>query len=251
MSDPQVGAAFRAVRVRRRLRQSDVAERAGVSRSVVSLIERGHLDHVTIATIRSIAAALDIRLEVVARWRGGELDRLVNADHAALEEAVAASFRALPDWILAAEVSFSIYGERGVIDLVAWHEESRTVLIIELKTLLVDVHDLIAQADRRERLIARIVGERGWQPRNVGVWVVLLGTRTNRRRVKEHEAVLGTAFPARGGEIRRWLQKPIGPIRALSTWPIANLGNRRHVVAGRQRVRRADSVRAAAERPAP
>jgi transcriptional regulator with XRE-family HTH domain len=41
MDDIRVGAAFRAVRIRRGWRQQDVADRAGVSRALISLIERG------------------------------------------------------------------------------------------------------------------------------------------------------------------------------------------------------------------
>lgn len=117
MHDERVGSAFRAVRLRRGWRQQDVADRAAVSRAFVSLVERGHLASVSLATLRRVAGALDIRLDVVPRWRGGELDRLVNAGHAALHESVARHLGSLPGWLIAPEVSFSIYGERGVIDI--------------------------------------------------------------------------------------------------------------------------------------
>src|SRR5687768_15752036 len=117
MQDIRLGAAFRAVRLRRGWRQADVAARAGVSRSLVSLIERGHLDSVSLAILRRVAGVLDIRIDLVARWRGGELDRLLNAGHSALHESVAAFFSDLPGWMRAPEVSFSIDGERGVIDI--------------------------------------------------------------------------------------------------------------------------------------
>ena len=88
MSDQRVGAAFRAVRIRRRLRQSDVAARAGVSRAQISLIERWHTDSLTLSALRKVAVALDIRVDVIARWRGGELDRLLSANHSALQDSV-------------------------------------------------------------------------------------------------------------------------------------------------------------------
>lgn len=77
MDDLRSGAALRAIGIRRRLRQSDVAKRAGLSSSAVSRIERGRLDEVTLETIRRVAKAIDVRVELVARWRGGELDRLL------------------------------------------------------------------------------------------------------------------------------------------------------------------------------
>jgi hypothetical protein len=62
---------------------------------------------------------------VVARWSGGQLERMVNRRHAALHEALARQFSRLAGWRLLAEVSFSIYGERGIIDVLAWHVETR------------------------------------------------------------------------------------------------------------------------------
>jgi transcriptional regulator with XRE-family HTH domain len=62
MDDMRVGAAFRAVRLRRHWRKSDVAARAGVSRGFVSLVERGHLDKVSLATLRRLGKVLDMGL---------------------------------------------------------------------------------------------------------------------------------------------------------------------------------------------
>lgn len=115
----RIGAALRAVRVRRRWRQSDVAARAGVSRATVSLAERGHLGRMPLDTIRRMAQVLDVRLDLVARWRGGELHRLLHARHSALHESVAVYLASLAEWQFLPEVSFAIYGERGVIDILA------------------------------------------------------------------------------------------------------------------------------------
>jgi transcriptional regulator with XRE-family HTH domain len=71
MDDQRLGAAIRAVRIRRGLRQLDLAQSADVSRTTVSLVERGHWQRLSIETIRRIAAAVDVRVEVTRRWRGG------------------------------------------------------------------------------------------------------------------------------------------------------------------------------------
>ncbi|MEA2632936.1 MAG: hypothetical protein QOE66_3155, partial [Chloroflexota bacterium] len=70
----------------------------------------------------------------------------------------------LPGWILAPEVSFAIYGERRVIDILAWHPGRRALLLIELKTELVDMNELLGTLDRKRRLARRIAQERGWDP---------------------------------------------------------------------------------------
>src|SRR5918997_3957109 len=114
MDDARVGAALRAARIRLGWRQSDVAAKAGVSSSLISLIERGHMDRLALGTLRTVTATVDIRLQVVPRWRGGDLERLMNAGHEALREAVARLLAGLRGWTLAPEVSFAVYGERGV-----------------------------------------------------------------------------------------------------------------------------------------
>jgi transcriptional regulator with XRE-family HTH domain len=228
MDDMRVGAAFRAVRIRRRWRQVDVAARAGVPRSLVSDIERGHFDSTSLARLRAVAAALDIRIDLVARWRGGELARLLNARHSALHESVAVYFGSLRDWQFAPEVSFSIYGERGVIDILAYHAPSRSLLVIELKTDIVDVNGLVGSVDRKARLAKRVAADLSWQARNVSRWVIVTRERTNQRRIEAHRAMLRAAFPADGRAMRSWLAHPAGRISALSMWtPVATADARR------------------------
>lgn len=182
VDDARVGAAFRAIRLRRGLRQVDVAAQASVSRGLVSLIERGGTEAATLRALRRVAKVLDVRVDVVARWRGGELDRLLNARHAALADAVAAYLRSL-GWEVAPEVSFAIGGERGWVDLLAWHAPTRTLLVLELKTEIVDLHDLIGTLDRKHRLAPAIARQRGWQPLSVARLVIVGDSATNRRRV--------------------------------------------------------------------
>lgn len=235
MDDLRVGAAFRAVRVRRRWRQADVAARAGVSRAFVSLVEHGHLDQVSLETLRSVARILDIRLDLYARWRGGSLERLLSARHSQLAESVAASFALRPGWRIAPEVSFSVYGERGAIDIPAFHEPSRSLLVIELKTQIVDVNELVGTLDRKHRLALGIARERGWHAASVSRWLIVSRDRTNLRRLSAHRAVLRAAFPHDGRSMRAWLCDPRVPVSALSTWPDATPGSTSH---GRgQRVR--------------
>jgi transcriptional regulator with XRE-family HTH domain len=220
MNDQQIGAAFRAVRIRRKLRQRDVARLAGVSQTTVSRLERGHFEYLSLITLRRIAAALDIRLDLTARWRGGELDRMVSAKHAALHESLARAFVELPGWEMRPEVSFAVYGERGIVDILAWHAGYRVLLVIELKTEIVDVNELIGTLDRKRRLAPAIARDLGWTPAHVGAWVVIAESRTSRRRIVEHRTVLRAAFPAGGRAIRAWLREPAGPIASLSIWTV-------------------------------
>ena len=235
MDDLRVGAAFRAVRLRRRWRQRDVADRAGVARSLISDIERGHLDGTSLARLRAVAAVLEIRLDVVARWRGGELARLINARHSALHEDVAVFFGRLPDWRFTPEVSFSVYGERGVIDILAFHPASGALLVIELKTAIVDVNDLVGSVDRKSRLAIGVAADRGWPAASVSRWVIVTRDRTNQRRIEAHRSMLRAAFPQDGHAVRSWMTNPVGEISALSMWSSVVPTDARH--ARSQRIR--------------
>lgn len=237
MDSQRLGRALRAVRIRRGMRQSDVAGGSRASRWVVSRIERGHLDGVPLRVLREVAQALDARIEVSLRWRGGDLDRLVNARHSALHESVARWFESRPGWFIAPEVSFAIYGERGVIDVLAFHPASGALLVVELKTDVVDVQELIGTLDRKRRLAARVARERGWQAATVSAWLVIWDTRTNRRRVGAHRAFLGAAFPYDGRAMRRWLRHPRDPVSGLSFWTIAHRAHAIPFPATQHRVR--------------
>jgi len=242
----RVGAVVRAIRIKKRYRQSDVAERAGVSRALVSRVERGHLGEVTLADLMRVGEALEMTLRLVASWRGGDLDRLLNARHAALHESVARHFRKLSSWVIAPEVSFAIYSERGTVDVLAWHEHTRTLLVIELKTEIVDVNELMGRVDVKRRLAPQIGASRGWQPHNVAAWVIIADSSSNRRRVGRHRTTLRAAFPADGRTMRAWLERPSGAPSALSFWSDAHRGDTNQQLATVKRVRRPKTASARA-----
>jgi transcriptional regulator with XRE-family HTH domain len=237
VDDLRFGSLIRALRHRRKWRQVDLAVAANVSRALISLIERGHLDRVALRTLRQIAGAMDVRLELLARWRGGELDRLMNAGHSAMHESIARLFANVSGWVAIPEVTFARHGERGVIDVLAWFPSLRLLLVIELKTDLVDVQALLGTVDRYRRIAAYVARERGWNPAATSVWVVLTDTRTNRRRVAAHQTVLRAAFPADGVAMRRWLRNPSETISALSFWSDGNRGSTSRMNHSRHRVR--------------
>jgi hypothetical protein len=136
-----------------------------------------------------------------------------------MHEVMARYFTGLAEWVAEPEVSFSIYGERGIIDVLAWHPTRRILLVIELKTEIVDVNETLGTLDRKRRLAAEIARKRGWHPETVATWLVIAPGRTNRRTIAEHVAVLRAKLPADGTAIRRWLRDPVGTIDALSVLP--------------------------------
>ncbi len=203
----RVGRSLRTLRRRRNRRQCDVAAAAGVSQQTISRVERGELGRLTVATLGAIAAALGANLEIDVRWGGEGLDRLLDEAHAALVDRIVRALRDW-DWEVATEVSFSIYGERGSVDVVGWHPQTRILLVIEAKSVVPDVQATIHGIDRKQRLGGVIVRDRGWRPVSVARMLVIAEHRTARRRVDEHAATFAAAFPVRGVELRRWLRAP-------------------------------------------
>jgi transcriptional regulator with XRE-family HTH domain len=226
------GRGTRALRARRHWRQDDLAREAGVSRGVVARIEQGHADKVTVRTLDLVAAALGARITCRLTWNGEGLDRLLDEDHAALVEQVVRILHAA-GWLVASEVSFNVYGERGSIDVFAFHALTRMLLVVEVKSVVPDVQATLVTLDRKERLALQIGRDRGWEAVAVARLLVIRDERTARRRIDQHAATFGTAFPDRVREIRRWLAAPDPRRRLRGLWFLSSESQ----TVARQRVR--------------
>ncbi|HYI23100.1 MAG TPA: helix-turn-helix transcriptional regulator [Candidatus Limnocylindrales bacterium] len=215
MDDRRVGLVIRALRRRRGMRQSDLARAASVSQSVISRAERGHLTTLSTSIVRSILTALDARAEWDIRWRGGELDRLIDEAHARLGSLVASEETAL-GWQVVPEVTFMRLGERGSIDLAAVNIELRAAAIHELKSELTSYEQTQRRFDVKMRVAASVIEERfGWRPQHLGMFLVLSDTRTNRDRVSRVAPLIRASLPAHNSEIRQWLRSPSGNISGI------------------------------------
>jgi hypothetical protein len=124
-----------------------------------------------------------------------------------------------------------------VVDIVAWHAEHRALLVIELKTDIADVNELVGTFDRKVRLGWRIAEERQWDPVVVSGWVIVSPGRTNRARIAAHGAMLRAAFPMDGRGIFAWLLRPVGRVSALSIWRNSPRGTIKADLATVRRVR--------------
>lgn len=178
----RLARTHRALRVTLRLRQVDVSDEAGVGRWKVIKLEAGEIDDLTFGEVDRCFAALGARLKAYAEWRGAALDRLLDETHARLVAAVLAILHDL-DWQTRVEVTFSEYGERGSIDILAWHAAARVLLVVEVKSEIAGVYTLLRPLGRKVRLAAKIAARdldwRTSQP--VGRVVVLPEDSTARR----------------------------------------------------------------------
>jgi len=243
VDDLRLGSAIRGARIRRGWRQEDLASRANVSASIVSRLERGHLDSMQLRTLRSVSGALEIRLQLLPRTRAADLDRMVNARHAALTEAVVAWLRSRPGWEVRPEHSFSHWGERGVIDAVAWHAGRRALLECEHKTDVIDSGEVLATIDRRRRLGRDIVAELGWEPATVSSLLIVGDSDANRRRIARLAATFDAALPDRAAAVRAYLRDPDHVIRGLIFFSNRHPGQASNSFATAHRVRRSERGR--------
>jgi transcriptional regulator with XRE-family HTH domain len=233
----RIGRQFRALRVRKQLRQEDVGRTSKLSRPVISRIERGLIESITVGMLMRAAASLGAVVDVRLRWNGEQLDRLLDEAHARLVDTVVMMLRA-SGWDVAVEVSFSVWGERGSIDILAFHRSTRLVLVIEAKSVVPDSQATIHGLDRKARLAPQLAAQRGWDCRAVARLLVIGASATSRRRVAQLDATYDVVFPVRGRVLRSWLRKPEGAVSRLLFVAYAPRGSGSAVVPGRQRVRR-------------
>jgi transcriptional regulator with XRE-family HTH domain len=186
----KIGNTFRAIRLELHLRQADVAGRAGVSQPTISTIERGLFAHVSLEKLERVANVLQADLGLALRWREANLARLLDRRHAALQNSVVERIGA-SGWEVLGEDSFNEYGDRGSVDLLAWKSAERALLIIEIKTEIVDLQEMLRMLDMKVRVVPGLVRRsRGWRPMSVAAAVVLPSNNTHRRAVANHAALL-------------------------------------------------------------
>ena len=238
MDDRRLGMAVRARRHQRGWRLIDLAASAGVGPGVCGLLERGRVAKLSVRTARAIAGALDLPLGWDIGWQRQELDRLLDADHSALAAQIVRELESAA-WSTRSEVSFNHFGDRGRIDILAWHPPTRILLVIEIKTALVDAQDLLGGLDVKARVAPVALREIGWQqPVAVVPVIVLADGSTVRRQIQRLEPLL-SRYGLRGRETSAWLRRPaVGPsgLLVFKKLPLRNGVDRRR--AGRRRIRR-------------
>ncbi len=177
-------------------------------------------------------AALDVRVEWRLVGRGADLARLLDEEHAAIVEALAAAFRRA-SWRVEAEASYSEYGERGRVDLLAAPARAEVLAVVEVKTELADLQDLFGGLSVKARLAPRIARRLGWDAGRVVIILAVAATAANRSVVRGHPTLFRPFA-------RRWLRE--GGLPTLDgdrvlLWIPASAAGRRPWMAGRRRVR--------------
>jgi hypothetical protein len=179
-----------------------------VSRRTVQRIEAGRWANLTFDAVRRVADALGAYLRIMISWNGEQLDRLVDAAHAELQNAFAVMLRAA-GWLVAVEVSFNHYGDRGRYDILAFHPPTGIVLVVEVKTAIGDVQATLGTLDMKLRLAAIVAQRQGWPRRPAAaVPALVIADERQQHRLVAHHAALFARFVVRGRTARAWLRRP-------------------------------------------
>jgi len=253
VDDRRLGIAVRARRHQRGWRLVDLAEAAGVGPGVCGLLERGKAGKLSVRTARAIAAAVDLPLGWDIGWQRQELDRLLDADHSLLAASVASTLGS-SGWAVRGEVSFNHYGDRGRIDLLAFHAPTRILAVVEIKTTIVDAQDLLGTLDVKTRIAPTLVGSIGWERPAAVVPVIVVAEGTTARRHLARLEPLLSRFDLRGTAALTWLARPtVGPTGLLIFRPLPSRNGVDRRRAGRRRMRvrapRSRSAESADRRP--
>jgi hypothetical protein len=169
-------------------------------------MERDELSGATFGAVERVVSPLGAYVQMQLVWQGERLDRLLDADHAALQEAVVRLLEAA-GWLVRVEVSFNHFGDRGRYDVLAFYPRLRVLLVVEIKTAVGDVQETLGRLDLKVRLARQVAGELGWEASPVVPALILLDHRTPRRHVQQH-AALFRRFAVRGRTARAWLRRP-------------------------------------------
>lgn len=164
-----------------------------------------------------MVGALGSTADLTVRWQGEQLDRLVDAAHALIVER-AASHLGSAGWLTRVEVSFNHFGDRGRVDLLAFHPVERILIVAEAKSAIGDTQDTLGRLDVKVRLGPMLAESVGWGAVSHVVPALVIGdSRTARRVVHRHEAAFGR-FTVRGRSALAWLRRPGSPVPSGLMW---------------------------------
>jgi len=187
----RIGVALRESRQALGLRQSDAADRAGVSQAFWSLVERGGGGSASLETLASCAAAVSTQLAAfIEATPGATLPR--DIEHLRRQQLVIAS-AAVGGWSARPERPIDpAAGWSRSIDVQLERAARHEIAVIEIEDLLADGGQAMRGLEDKVAAVRRSAGP-DWS-----VWglLILRSTIRNRGLVRELRDLFATRFPA-------------------------------------------------------
>ncbi len=203
-----IGRAIRETRLATRTTQRQLGEAIGLSQTEISGIERAIYPGLPLATAERVLDALYIRLELrlVPPYVAGR-DESRDEAHARCVGFLARRLESA-GWLVAHEVPVGGSRWRGFIDIVAFHRLERILLVIEVKTEIVDVGAIERQISSYERDAWQAARLLGWRPRAAIGALVLLATAANDEALRRHRDTFGRGYSIRAKALGELVRLP-------------------------------------------
>jgi transcriptional regulator with XRE-family HTH domain len=196
------GSAIRSLRRAFGLSQAELGLRVGRSQAFISAVEAGDPAlRIDMAAELCDALGATLVFGVESRLLSGS-ERQRDAGHARCSGHVVRRLVAA-GWLVNTEVQIGTRERPGWIDVLAFHPTAEILLVIEVKTELLDVGAVDRQLGWYEREAIVAARRFGWRPRMVAAALLLLATEEVDRRLSENRVVLGEAFPGRAADLER------------------------------------------------
>jgi len=187
--------------------QLELAEAAGVSRSLIAEIEAGR-GNPSLDVVSRIGDALGLELDLSGRLPINLGPKPRDAVHARCSGYVDRRLRSA-GWQTRREIAVSAGRIHGWIDLLAFDPRSGALLIVEIKTRLDDLGAIERQIGWYERCAVDAAFSLGWQPRTVSSWLLMLASEEVDDGLRRYRDVLRVAFPRRAAQLREDLVLPV------------------------------------------
>ena len=111
-------------------------------------------------------------------------------------------------WLTAVELSLNHYGERGRVDVLAYHAPTACLLVGEVKSAVGDVQETLGRIDVKVRLGRSLAASAGWPDvRSVLPSLIVTESRTARRVIASHPTLFAR-FSVKGRSATGWLRHP-------------------------------------------
>jgi transcriptional regulator with XRE-family HTH domain len=203
----RIGDIVRTGREDLGLTKTALQRRTGISRQMIAAVEAARANP-SLDILAALLDGLDMDLDFLAHGRAAIKPRRSHDAAHALCSAYVQRRLESAGWEVAREVRIEDGRYVGWIDLLAFHAESGTLLIIEIKTRIDDVGAIERSVDWHVRHARHPAQKRGWRPRRVIAWVLALATDEVEDELRRNRTLWATASPVRAHEMADGVRTP-------------------------------------------
>ncbi len=196
--------------------QADLGARVGVSQSQISRFEAGRIEQVSLSTAArffdsmGVRALLTLEHPLIARP-----DRQRDPAHARCVGYVSGRLVRM-GWEVRTEIEVHHGRSHGWIDILAFHEPTRSAFVVEVKTAISDVGAIQRSLAWYSRMAWDLARSSGRPIRRVGAALLVLGAEANEMRLAENAPLVRQAFPVRATTLFDWLSAPVADLRGAA-----------------------------------